>query len=180
MRTLTTERFTLAPWDQRFVEDFHRLGSDPRVTRHLGDGRPWDRERVINRHLEHLEHWAEHGFGWRAILDADERVLGVAALNRLARPLPGIKEPAIEIGWWVAPEDWGRGVATEAATAIRDEAFTDHGAARLAARYQPANHASGRVMVKLGMTRHGDDILGPYGEPVRVYVLERDDWCQGR
>lgn len=181
MRTLTTERLTLPPWDPRFEQDLCRLSADPRITRYLGDGRPWDRERAITRHGELLEHWREHGFGWRGIVFReadDESVIGVAALNRLRDPLPGVDEPAIEIGWWVDPRHWGRGLATEAATAIRDEAFTDHGAARLAARYQPANHGSGNIMRKIGM-RHHDDIIGPYDEDVRVYVLERADWTPG-
>lgn len=178
MRTLTTARLTLPPWDAGFEDDLCRLSADPRITRYLGDGAPWPRDRALARHRELLEHWRERGFGWRGILltgSDDDRIIGVAALNRLPEDLRGVAEPAIEIGWWVDPRFWGRGIATEAATALRDEAFADHGAARLAARYQPANDASGRVMRKIGM-RHHDDIVGPYGEAVRVYVLERADW----
>jgi RimJ/RimL family protein N-acetyltransferase len=178
MRTLTTARLVLPPWDPRFEEDFCRLSADPRVTRYLGDGVPWDRERAVARHREILAHWREHGFGWRGILrrDADDdRIIGVAALNLPRRPLPGVGERAIEIGWWVAPRNWGQGIATEAASAIRDEAFTDHHAARLVALYQPANDASGNIMRKIGMHHH-DDITGPYDEAVRVYVLDHADW----
>ncbi|GAA0354463.1 GNAT family N-acetyltransferase [Actinoallomurus spadix] len=182
MRTLTTERLVLPPWDARFEDDLCRLSADPRITRFLGDGRPWDRERALTRHGEILAHWAEHGFGWRGILlrdGGDERTLGVAALNHLRRSVPGIEESVIEIGWWVDPRYWGMGLATEAAAALRDEAFTDHGAERLAALYQPANHASGNVMRKIGMRHHGDTI-GPYGEAVRVHVLDRSDWVAMR
>ncbi len=177
MRTLTTARLTLPPWDASFEDDLCRLSADPRITRYLGDGMPWSRERPIARHRELLEHWREHGFGWRGILltGADDRIAGVAALNRLPEPLRDVDEPAIEIGWWVHPRLWGQGIATEAATALRDEAFADHGAARLVARYQPANEASGRVMRRIGM-RHHDDFIGPYGKAVRVYVLERAGW----
>jgi ribosomal-protein-alanine N-acetyltransferase len=146
------------------------------VTRYLEDGRPWSREHAVKRHRAHLAHWREHGYGWRAItIGGDDQILGVAALTRLGTMVPGLDESAIDIGWWVAPSHWGQGIATEAAVAIRDEAFTDLGAELLAARYQPANEASGRIMVKLGMTHHSD-ITGQTGEPVRVYTLTRTTW----
>jgi RimJ/RimL family protein N-acetyltransferase len=174
MRTLTTARLELRPWEDSFEGELLRLSSDARVMRFIGDGRPWTREHAAQRHREHLAHWREHGFGWRAVLERD-RFAGVAALNRLGPTVPGIEESALEIGWWVDPDSWGRGVATEAALALRDEAFGEVGAERVAARYQPANVASGRVMVKLGMRRHSDT-TGRTGEPVRVYEMNRTDW----
>ena len=174
MRTLTTARLKLRPWEDSFEPELVRLSSDERVMRFIGDGRPWTRERAAERHREHLAHWRDHGFGWRAIIQGD-RFAGVAALNRLGSAVPGIEESALEIGWWVDPESWGRGLATEAALALRDEAFGEVGAERLAARYQPANAASGRVMVKLGMRLHGDTV-GRTGEPVRVYEMDRAGW----
>ncbi|HEY0537701.1 MAG TPA: GNAT family N-acetyltransferase [Actinoallomurus sp.] len=174
MRTLTTARFELRPWEDSFEDELVRLSADERVTRFLRDGRPWTREQATQRHRELLEHWREHGFGWHAIIEKD-RFAGVAALNHLGPMVPGIEESALEIGWWVDPASWGRGVATEAALALRDEAFGELGAERLAARYQPANLASGRVMVKLGMRVHSDTV-GKTGEPVRVYEMSRADW----
>jgi RimJ/RimL family protein N-acetyltransferase len=178
MRLLRTKHLSLLAWDPGFEDDFCRLSGDARITRYLGDGLPWDRERAVAKHGELLAHWREHGFGWRGIFDTDAddgHLIGIASLNRLPVPVAGIEEPAIEIGWWVDPLHWGKGIATEAATALRDEAFTDHGAARLVAFYQPANEASGNVMRKIGM-RHHADTIGRNGEAVRVYVLERTDW----
>jgi RimJ/RimL family protein N-acetyltransferase len=175
MRILTTARLTLAPWQQRFEHDLVRLSSDQRVTRFIGDGRPWSREFTAQRHRAHLDHWKAHGFGWRAILGSDGAFLGIAALNYLGPTVSGIEESAIEIGWWVGPRHWGQGIATEAATAIRDEAFTHLEAERLVARFQPANRGSERVMTKLGMSLYGDTV-GSTGEAVRVYTLGRTDW----
>jgi RimJ/RimL family protein N-acetyltransferase len=175
MRIMTTARLRLLPWEERFEDDLVRLSADPRVTRYIGDGRPWSRDFAVQRHRAHLAHWAEHGFGWRAIVRAGE-VLGIAALNRLGSAVPGIDESAIEIGWWLDPRVWGRGFATEAALALREEAFARLGAECLVARFQPANLASGRVMTKLGMSRHGDTV-GRAGEQVRVYLLDRAGWA---
>jgi RimJ/RimL family protein N-acetyltransferase len=178
MRTLTTARLELRPWREDFEADLFRLSSDERVMRFIGDGRPWSRERTADRHRECLRHWAEHGFGWRAIIDRDA-FAGVGALNRLGSLVPGIAEDAIEIGWWVDPGSWGRGIATEAALALRDEAFGGLGAECLAARYQLANPASGRIMDKIGMRVHSD-IPGNGDRPVRAYALGRTDWQELR
>jgi RimJ/RimL family protein N-acetyltransferase len=174
MRTLTTARLELRPWEDSFEDELFRFSSDERVMRFIGAGRPWTREYAAQRHREHLEHWREHGFGWRAVIEGNH-FAGVAALNHLGPIVPGIEESALEIGWWVDPASWGRGVATEAALALRDEAFGELGAERMAARYQPDNLASGRVMVKLGMRVHSDTV-GRAGEPVRVYEMSRADW----
>jgi RimJ/RimL family protein N-acetyltransferase len=174
MRTLTTARLSLRPWAPGFENDLFRLSSDERVMRFIGEGRTWSRERNAERHRECLRHWQDHDFGWRAMIDGADFV-GVAALNHLGDLVPGIEASAIEIGWWVDPRCWGRGFATEAARALRDEAFADVSAGRLVARYHPENLASGRVMVKLGMRAWGD-IPGKGDRPVRVYTLDRTDW----
>jgi RimJ/RimL family protein N-acetyltransferase len=59
--------------------------------------------------------------------------------------------PEVEIGWRLRPEYWGRGLATEAATAVMEYGFRRWGFPRLIAVAQPANAASIRVMEKLGM-----------------------------
>lgn len=146
------------------------------MTRYLGNGAPWSRERNVERHRACLAHWAEHRFGWHAIITSDDGAFrGIAALSRLGDLVPGIEPAAVEVGWWVDPELWGRGIAKEAATALREEAFAEVRAERLVARYQPANIASGRVMAGLGMRVWGD-IVGQAGEPVRVYVMDRAEW----
>lgn len=178
VRTLTTPRLELRPWHDDFEAGLFRLASDERVVRYIGDGLPWSRERTAERHQECLRHWSEHGFGWRAVFDGGA-FAGIAALNRLGSIVPGIEEDAIEIGWWIDPRSWGRGIATEAALALRDEAFGDLGAERIAARYQLANPASGQIMVKLGMRFHSD-IPGAGDRPVRVYDLGRADWRELR
>jgi len=58
-------------------------------------------------------------------------------------------EDGIEIGWWVDPAHWGRGLATEIAASLRDRALAVSG--RVIAGYHDGNGASGRVMEKIGM-----------------------------
>jgi RimJ/RimL family protein N-acetyltransferase len=57
-----------------------------------------------------------------------------------------------ELGYYVARDHWGRGVATEAALAIARVGFESFGYLKLTAGYHTDNPASGRVLAKLGFT----------------------------
>lgn len=65
---------------------------------------------------------------------------------------------AVELGYWTARADWGRGFATEAATALIGIART-LGIARLEAFHFLDNPASARVLAKLGFESGG--IIAP-------------------
>jgi RimJ/RimL family protein N-acetyltransferase len=99
----------------------------------------------------------------------------LVALNRLGTSVPGLPPDDLEIGWWIAPDAWGRGIATEAALAARDEAFERVAADRIVARHQPENGASGQVMRKIGMRYHGE-AGNQHGKTLKVYTLTRKDW----
>ncbi|MFM7028177.1 MAG: GNAT family N-acetyltransferase [Chakrabartia sp.] len=62
---------------------------------------------------------------------------------------------AHEIGYWIAPEYWGLGFATEAAGALVDMARLTLRHPRLVARHFVDNPASANVLRKLGFTRTG-------------------------
>jgi RimJ/RimL family protein N-acetyltransferase len=59
-----------------------------------------------------------------------------------------------EIGWHFHPDYWGRGYASEAAGAVLAHAF-DNGLERVVAVTAPANTASQRVCLRIGMTHRG-------------------------
>jgi RimJ/RimL family protein N-acetyltransferase len=75
------------------------------------------------------------------------RLVGACGLGR--RP-----SGAVEIGYWIARNDWGRGIATEACTALVDIART-LGLPALEASHFLDNPASGRVLEKLGFAASG-------------------------
>ncbi len=60
-----------------------------------------------------------------------------------------------EIGYWVDPNHWNKGIATEAAKAIIQFGFEVKKFHKINARYFSYNPASGRVMEKAGMEREG-------------------------
>ena len=60
-----------------------------------------------------------------------------------------------DFSWAFARAEWGRGYATEAASALRDWGFEACALEKLAARLDPRNVASRRVAEKLGMRIEG-------------------------
>ncbi len=96
------------------------------------------------------------------------RLVGACGLGR--RP-----SGTVELGYWIARAEWGRGIATEACAALVDIARTLRLPALEASHFLD-NPASGRVLEKLGFAPSG--IVAPRlcrarGEPVpaRLYRL---------
>ena len=78
---------------------------------------------------------------------AEPQLVGACGLGR--RP-----SGAVEMGYWIATGHWGRGLATEACTALVDIARTV-GLAALEGSHFLDNSASARVLEKLGFEPRG-------------------------
>ena len=122
------------------------------------------------------EHLAVRGFGlWAVEVPGRVPFIGFVglAVPRFEAPFT----PCVEIGWRLAAEHWGRGYATEAATAVLAHAFGPLGLAEVVSFTVPANRRSRRVMERLGMTRSPADDFEhpglPDGHPLRPHVLYR-------
>ena len=94
--------------------------------------------------------------------------------------------PCVEIGWRLAADCWGQGLATEGAHAIVRYGFETLGLNEFVSFTVPANARSRRVMEKLGMTHDPDDDFDhprlPAGHPLRghvLYRLNRSGWSSG-
>jgi RimJ/RimL family protein N-acetyltransferase len=170
---LRTDRMTLDPWAE---PDFGLLGDlarTPAVMRYIGDGTTWSDARIADVGTHVVEHWRRHGFGWR-VARVDGAPIGLIALN-FAGEGAGVDGREYEIGWWLAPSAWGRGLAREGAAAVRDEAFERIGAPSILARIQPANAGSLAVAAAIGLSYEFDS-TGRGGEPIAVLRLGADRW----
>lgn len=65
----------------------------------------------------------------------------------------------LEIGYRLDPAYWRRGIATEAARAVRDHGFDDLGLTRLISLIHPDNLPSRRVAEKNGMTPEKETVF---------------------
>jgi [ribosomal protein S5]-alanine N-acetyltransferase len=77
----------------------------------------------------------------------------------------------IEIGYRLHPAYWNRGLATEAARAVRDYGFNVLGLERVISLIHPDNHASRRVAEKVGMRLEKETTFR--GFPTLVFALPR-------
>jgi RimJ/RimL family protein N-acetyltransferase len=138
---------------------------DPEVAywlRPVGESGPFTRaecEQIITRKLAH---WTAHGFGM-SLGFSDGRCVGRSTIGY--NLVDGRGE--VEIGWAVARDSWGRGLATELGRHAL-AAATEAGFERVVAFTRPDNLASRRVMEKLGLRYERD--FTHNGHPHVLYV----------
>jgi RimJ/RimL family protein N-acetyltransferase len=93
-----------------------------------------------------LDHVVPNEPTWAILCRQTSRLIGMIGLA------PATDGRSAELGYYIARDHWGRGVATEAALAITKVGVESFGFLRLTSGYQADNPASGRVLAKLGFT----------------------------
>lgn len=169
--TLTTPRLLLRRWREEDIAPMAAVNADPEVMRWIRDGSVLDEEQTRARIAAWEHEWDTQGFGLFAVeLRSTGQLAGFTGLS-VPSFLPEIL-PAVEIGWRLARPHWGQGLATEAASAAVHFAFAERGLDRLVSIAQTGNHASERIMLKLGMRLYRETISPAAADrPVRVYEL---------
>jgi ribosomal-protein-alanine N-acetyltransferase len=148
------------------ADELFEILSDPEVAgwlRGAGQSGPFTRAECEAMIAKKVAHWEAHGFGMSLAFDG-ERCVGRSILQHSL--VDGRSE--VEIGWTVAREIWGRGVATELGRHSLDAA-TEVGFERVVAFTRPDNLASRRVMEKLGM--HYERDFTHVGIPHVLYAI---------
>ena len=150
-----TERLYLCEWTGDEADEFLPIAQDPRVMRYITWWRSFTSSSGTRVHrsaigasrgprLLPLEVDRETGHA------RDGRLIGFCGLQ----PLAGTDE--VEVGYWLAFDCWGKGLATEAATRALEFAFNERQMERVVAVAMPENAASLKVMEHLGMRYVGD------------------------
>jgi RimJ/RimL family protein N-acetyltransferase len=171
---ILTSRLRLRRWRPEDRAPFAALNADPRVMEHF----PKCLDRTeSDAMVERIEaHFATHGFGpWAVEVKDGEPFIGFIGLA-VPRFVAHFT-PAVEIGWRLAFDAWGRGFATEGARPVLAFATDTLRLAEIVSYTAPANVRSIRVMERLGLQRdERDDFdhpLVPEGHPLRRHVLYR-------
>jgi ribosomal-protein-alanine N-acetyltransferase len=71
-------------------------------------------------------------------------------------PFAHLADPVVEIGWRLAADWWGLGLASEAATAALQYGFDDLGLPEIVSFTTPVNGRSRAVMERIGMSSAGE------------------------
>jgi RimJ/RimL family protein N-acetyltransferase len=153
---LLTPRLRLrGPRPEDFEALLEGIWSQPEVMRFVG-GQPRPRDVAIERFAWSRDLFRRTGMAlWTVERLEDGVILGDCGVI----PFEGCG-PEVELGYRLRPEVWGQGLATEAARAAMGHALAPVeegglGLRRLVAVAHVDNHASQRVLVKLGLRRVG-------------------------
>lgn len=147
---LKTERLLLRPLEKADAERLARLANNWNVARMLA--------RMPYPYTLDMAHdWIARSASERAgaeefvyAVTNDEGFIGTCGLQSHA-------DGTHEIGYWVGEPYWNRGYASEAARAVLDEAEARFGAETIISGHFWENHASGRVLTKLGFRYTGEE-----------------------
>jgi RimJ/RimL family protein N-acetyltransferase len=127
------------------------------------------REEVASSLDAEDERWEREGMGyWMFFHAATGEPVARGGLSRAV--FDGRDE--VEVGWTVAPEHWGHGLATELGAASVAVAFERLALPDVVAYTLPHNAASRRVMEKLGFAYEKTAPYKVYGDHV-LYRLRR-------
>jgi RimJ/RimL family protein N-acetyltransferase len=173
-RELRSERLRLRQWTAADREPFARLNADALVMQYF----PTTLSRAESDGLADAieDHIAQNGWGLWAV-DVPG-VTSFAGFIGLSRPrFEAHFTPCVEIGWRLGSSVWGRGYATEGASAVLAFGFDTLGLREIVSFTTEANLPSRRVMERIGMTSNRDDDFDhpnlPPQHPLRHHVLYR-------
>jgi RimJ/RimL family protein N-acetyltransferase len=170
--TLTADGFVLRAFREDDVPALAALHSHVEVMRFLSaTGEPERRPKQAWDYIaHHTGHWCLRGYGKWALAEAgSDRLIG-----RVGYYNPPYEWPGLELGWTLAPEVWGRGLATKAARVALDWGFQTLGVDEIFSAIHPLNAASIRVAGRLGERHVRDDTV--HGKPCQIHAISRSEW----
>lgn len=176
---LTTERLALRRMTEGDLDWLAALHADAEVTRYLGGikTRAQVAEQMRTRILDYYD--ARPGLGvWMTIERATEHQVGFHLINNIQG------ETILQVGYGLVKPAWGKGYATEMASALLRYGFAELGLDRIAGIADLDNLASIRVLGKIGLER-GSDRAFPHPAyaamgPMAWFERERDAWLAER
>jgi RimJ/RimL family protein N-acetyltransferase len=129
------------------IGDFRHYAAFFGSERAVHERGPMDERAAWREFCASLACWSLRGFGAWSLTDR----AGGAYLGEVGLFQP-VEYPEPEIGWLVVPEAAGKGIAHEAALAVRAWAYRTLGLRTLVSYIAPANERSIRLAERLGAT----------------------------
>lgn len=159
-------------WRESDADTLVRALNDVRVLENLRDGLPSPYTRSDAREfISYMLTSGEGAYGF-AIADGDKCAGSIAVTRGV-----NIHRFTGELGYYVVPECWGRGLATNAVREICDHVFAHTDLIRIYAEPFADNAASCRVLEKAGFTFEGtlraNAVKNGKVRDMRMYALIR-------
>lgn len=170
MTQLETARLILRPIQAEDYAPWRAFAADEEVQRHLGGVLP--PAQVWRSICVMAGSWIVNGFSMFSVI---EKSTG-RWIGRLG-PWQPQDWPGTEVGWSLAREAWGKGYATEGATAAIDWAFDTLGWTEVIHCIDPNNANSQAVARRLGsaLLRQAD-LPAPINATVEIWGQTREQW----
>ena len=147
-----SERLGFRNWTNDDLDEFTKLNSDEEVMKHFPT--TLTRSEVEDLIKKLKNHFSKNGFTYYAIeiLETKEFIgmIGLAFQEYKTQ-----FTPAIDIGWRLKRNAWGKGYATEGAKRCLEYAFNDLDIKKIISVCTINNKKSENVMKKIGMTKIG-------------------------
>lgn len=156
---LRTPRLVLRPLEQKDAEALALLMADSRISTYLA----WEPHKNLQETaamITVLNSAQASGKGFHWIVEHQGHAVGLVSIIDVWRKHRCWTLNRAELAYWIAPEAQGRGVATEAATAVIDFAFSRLNFNKLRVYHAADNAISGRVVAKLGFRHVGTEREG--------------------
>lgn len=145
-RRMVGERIELRPVTLEDAEDMFEYTSDEETTRFIF-AEPKDRDQTIQLIVNYYV--KEHLGKYAIVLRESNKMIGTIEFRVKEANKSG------ELGFTLNRHYWGQGYMTEAGKLILKLAFEVLGLERVYAMHEVNNPASGKVMIRLGMTLEG-------------------------
>ena len=149
MPEFETATVLLRPLTLDDAEALHAVNSNPQVMKYINE--PEATVEQTRQYLQNgpLKDYEKYGFGRHACIDkANGKLIGFSGIKYLP------EFELVDVGYRFLPEYWGKGLATETSKLTMRYGLDECGLDNLIGLAQPGNHASIRVLEKLGMAHH--------------------------
>jgi len=166
---IVTKRLTLRPFRESDVDDVFEYASDPDF-RKYAPYIPSDYSRIDAAEYVQQRVSADWSTGPTFAVEHEGKVIGAVTMRVY-------EDLGVEVGYGIGPAYQGQGFATEATTAALEWAISIFGAESIYATADALNHASIRVLEKLGLEPTEEEETSFEGRADEVkYKSLADSW----
>ena len=150
------ERCTIRQW---------RLDDAESLARHANNRKVWLAVRDLFPHpytIQDANEFLQRTVSEQPAMKFCIEIEGEAVGGIGVHPVQDVHRHTATVGYWLGEEFWGRGIMTEAVTAVTDFCFQNFPLRRISAEVFANNPASARVLEKTGFTFEGrleNDVL---------------------
>ncbi|WP_227268283.1 GNAT family N-acetyltransferase [Roseobacter weihaiensis] len=159
--TILTDRLVLREPEPQDFEAYAAFMADARS---VMNGGPLDRPAAWGSFAREIGHWTLRGYGLMTLVDKASGA--IAGQVGFWNPEGWLE---VELGWRVFEGFEGKGLAFEAAVAVRDFAYDTLAWRPLISVIGPENDRSLRLAKRLGARLERDDWQTPAGKPALIY-----------